>query len=74
MANIGISFANTDASNTSAFSSNLNSVSCVKEIILEGKATQTNVLDAFKYFMIINLTKFVTVEILMLNVQTFSNN
>lgn len=39
MANIGISFADTDASNTSAFSSIQNSVACVKEVILEGKAT-----------------------------------
>jgi hypothetical protein len=39
MANIGISFADTDASNTSAFSSISNSIACVKEVILQGKAT-----------------------------------
>jgi magnesium-transporting ATPase (P-type) len=44
----------------------------VQLVLLEGKATIANVVEAFKYFMIINVAKFLSVELLMYQRQNFN--
>lgn len=72
-ANIGISFQTADASNIASFSSRTDSIHCIIDVLLQGKATSANVLEVFKYYMIINVSKYVSAQLMMYQMQNFSN-
>jgi cation-transporting ATPase 13A3/4/5 len=64
-ADLGISFAETDASISAPFSSMNPSISCVERIIMEGKCTTQNSIEALRYYATTGLYKFVACGIMI---------
>ena len=58
-ADLGISFAATDASISAPFSSMSPSINCVEKIMLEGKCTTQNSIEALRYYCTTGIYKFV---------------
>jgi cation-transporting ATPase 13A3/4/5 len=58
-ANLGISFAETDASISAPFSSMSPSISCIEKIMMEGKCTTQNSIEALRYYATTGMYKFI---------------
>ncbi|CAD8136104.1 unnamed protein product [Paramecium octaurelia] len=71
--NIGISFQQCDAALTASFVNTNDSINCIIEVLLQSKATSCNVMEIFKYYMIINVSKYVSAQLMMYQMQNFNN-
>ncbi|CAD8054516.1 unnamed protein product [Paramecium sonneborni] len=71
--NIGISFQQCDAALTASFVNTNDSIDCIREVLLQSKATSCNVMEIFKYYMIINVSKYVSAQLMMYQMQNFNN-
>lgn len=59
-ANVGISFAISDASLSSPFSSKSDSIACVEKVLLEGRNSLQNQLEIFRIYVAIDILKLVS--------------
>ena len=71
-ANVGISFAQSDASYSAPFSYKGQSIDCVKQILLDGRASLTNTIEVFQYYIFASVLKYVGAMLLALQGQNFS--
>ncbi|EMR10858.1 hypothetical protein PNEG_01004 [Pneumocystis murina B123] len=63
-ANSGISFSKTEASIVSAFASKVYNISCVLDLIREGRTSLATSFSCFKYMALYSAIQFMTVSIL----------
>ncbi|EAR89099.1 E1-E2 ATPase family protein (macronuclear) [Tetrahymena thermophila SB210] len=72
-ADIGISFATTDASYSSPFSYSETSLDCVIKILAEGRCTLSSMIECYRYYLTVSFHKFTLACILILELSYMSS-
>jgi cation-transporting ATPase 13A2 len=72
-ADVGVSLSIEEASIASPFTSNIDNISCLPNLIIEGKATLTTSMQLLKYMMLYSIIQYVSVSIL-LSTKTYLND
>jgi cation-transporting ATPase 13A2 len=73
-ADVGVSLSIEEASIASPFTSNISNISCLPNLIIEGKATLTTCMQLLKYMMLYSIIQFVAVSILLFSNTYLSDN
>lgn len=56
-ANVGVSFAQSDASYSAPYSSQSPSIECVRKVILDGRCSLQNACEVFQYYVGVSVMK-----------------
>ena len=67
VADVGISLSTEEASIAAPFTSSIPDISCVIEVLKEGKCSLVTSFQIFKYILLYSLIQFISVTILLLN-------
>ena len=66
-ADVGISLSTEEASIAASFTSSIPNISCVIDLLIEGKSALVTSIQTFKYMMLYSMIQFISVSILMCN-------
>ena len=72
-ANVGVSLSPEEASIAAGFTSQIPDVSCIFELLREGKCSLTTSIQTFKYMMLYSLIQFICVTLLLIYISYLSD-
>ncbi|CAD8190017.1 unnamed protein product [Paramecium pentaurelia] len=72
-ANVGVSFAQSDAAYSAPYSSSDDSIDCVRQILLDGRCALQNALEVFQYYVGASVIKYTAAMINMAFGQNFGD-
>ena len=72
-ATVGVSLSPEEASIAAGFTSQIPDVSCIFELLREGKCSLTTSIQTFKYMMLYSMIQFICVTLLLINTSYLSD-
>ena len=72
-ASVGISLSPEEASIAAGFTSNIPDVSCIFELLREGKCSLTTSIQTFKYMMLYSMIQFICVTLMLIYITYLSD-
>ncbi|CAK64447.1 unnamed protein product (macronuclear) [Paramecium tetraurelia] len=72
-ANVGVSFAQSDAAFSAPYSSADDSIDCVRQVLLDGRCALQNALEVFQYYVGASVIKYIAAMINMSFGQNFAD-
>ncbi|CAD8208856.1 unnamed protein product [Paramecium octaurelia] len=72
-ANVGVSFAQSDAAYSAPYSSADDSIDCVRQVLLDGRCALQNALEVFQYYVGASVIKYIAAMITMSFGQNFGD-
>jgi cation-transporting ATPase 13A3/4/5 len=73
-ANVGVSFTTADSSFSAPFTSSSDSISCLQQILCEGRSTMCNYTEVIRYYVTISTMKYTAACINQLQLADMNSN